>query len=512
MPRCTKKLALLFVLLLAVPAWTQAPVPPKAAVAPLEALSEVDRRIIAEANKGSEAMANLMYLSDVIGPRLTGSAGLMRANDWTADKMKSYGLSNVHLESWLMPEGWERGPASARLVEPNNGRSILLASQAWHPGTNGKIQADVVALKQDKDGLAELKGKLKGAVVLDGPPKTLKPLAELLKEGAVGVPRFTGKKSERSFEEIRALMQQRQELLQKEGVAVILRDAGKHCGLLYTTGGWRGTDRPSAANRTPSAYIPHNQYELLYRLATRQPGSPTRIEIDINNKFIPGPLAQYNTVGEITGSDKPDEFVICGAHLDSWDLALGSTDNGTGTCVVLEAARILQRSGIRPKRTIRFVLFTGEEQGMHGSRAYVEQHKDEVPHMSACIVHDTGPGKVLGLGTGSYPKSRETLEKQLGPALKAVGVTDFASRGGGGSDHIPFAAKDIPGLILRQVTTDYFLFTHHSQVDTLEHVREGDLIQGAQVMALTAMGIANLPELLPREGAGPRGGKTPGDK
>lgn len=500
MPRCTGKLALLFLLLAASPAWTQATAPPKDST---DALSQLDQRILAEATKGSEVMSNLIYLSDVIGPRLTGSASLKRANDWTAAKMKSYGLGNVHLEPWSMPEGWERGPASARILEPDNGRSIMIASQAWYPGTNGKIEANVFALKSDdKEALTALKGKLKGAIVLDGPPRKLKPLPELMKEGAAGVPRFTGKKGDRPIEEIRALMQQRQELLSKEGVAVILKDAGKHCGLLFTTGGWRGNDRPSAANRTPSAYTPHNHYELLYRLATRQPEGPTRMELEISNKFIPGPLAVYNTVGEIKGSEKPDEFVICGAHLDSWDLALGSTDNGTGTCVVLEAARILSRCGVQPKRTIRFVLFTGEEQGLHGSRHYVEQHKDEVDKMSACIVHDTGPGKVLGLGTGGYPKTKEILEKELGPALKAVGVTDFSSRSGGGSDHMSFAAKSVPGFILRQETTEYFLFTHHSQVDTLEQVREPNLIQGAQVMALTAMRIANLPELLPRERSG----------
>ena len=167
--------------------------------------------------------------------------------------------------------------------------------------------------------------------------------------------------------------------------------------------------------------------------------------------------------------------------------------------VVLEAARILAKCGVQPKRTIRFCLFTGEEQGLHGSKVYCEKHKDEMERTSACLVHDTGPGKVTGIGMGSFPAAREALEKELG-ILKTLGVTDFTARSMGGSDHMSFASKGVPGFIMKQVTTEYFLFTHHSQADTLEAARprEADLIQGAQVMALTAMRIANMDELLPR--------------
>src|SRR5262249_52330153 len=139
----------------------------------------------------------------------------------------------------------------------------------------------------------------------------------------------------------------------------------------------------------------------------------TRLEIEVTNKMIEGPIVVYNTVGEIKGSEKPDEFVVVGAHLDSWDLAQGTTDNGTGSCVVLEAARILATSGFRPKRTIRFVLFTGEEQGLHGSRKYVEQHKDEMPKTSMCLVHDTGTGKVTGIGLQGREVLKPILESEF---------------------------------------------------------------------------------------------------
>ena len=476
------------------------------AQAPDSSALAIDKSIMDEATKRSELMANLTYLSDVIGHRLTGSASLKRANEWMAEKMKSYGLVNVQLEAWSIPEGWERGPASARLIEPDISRSIPIASRAWLPGTNGKIVAPVYAIGgSDLKTLEGLRGKLKGAVVLDSPPKKLPSLEEAYKEAGkgdvAGLNRGGFQKKGaggKSLEEMRAIAQERSNLLRKEGVAVVLSDAGKHHGLLFTTGSWGGRDRASAGNPTPAAAVAHNQYELLWRLATQKDAPPPKIEIEINNKFIPGPVPVYNTVGEIRGSEKPDEFVICGAHLDSWDLGQGTVDNGTGSCVVLEAARILSKIGVQPKRTIRFVLFTGEEQGLHGSRVYCEKHKDEMAKVSAALVHDTGPGKVLGVGLQNYPSAQKALIPHL-ESLKELGVTNFNARSGGGSDHMSFAAKGIPGIMFSQDTREYFLYTHHSQADTLDRVRPDGVIQGAQVMAITAMRIANLDNLLPRD-------------
>src|SRR5262249_2998959 len=248
-------------------------------------------------------------------------------------------------------------------------------------------------------------------------------------------------------------------------------------------------------------FVTHDHYSMLYRLATRKgengASAPrTRMELEITNKFIPGPIKVSNTVGEIRGSEKPDEFVVVGAHLDSWDLGQGTTDNGTGSSVVLEAARILARCGARPKRTIRFVLFTGEEQGLHGSRPYIEQHKDEMPRTSAALVHDTGTGRVRGVGAGNRPGTVTTLEREL-VSLRDLGVTDFKSISIGGSDHQSFARERVPGFCMVQDPSGYFL-THHTQADTLDAAKEPDLIQGAQVLAVTAMRIANLPGLLPR--------------
>jgi hypothetical protein len=349
--------------------------------------------------------------------------------------------------------------------------------------------------------LEAYKGKLKGAIVLSAPPSKLPDLKDMEKGGFAFGPAFGkggkgGKGPRQSFEQMMAFRKERAEFLRREGVAALLMDAGKHFGLLFTSGGWRGGERPSATNRLPTLSVAHNHYEVLYRLASRPAPARTRVELDVSNTFVPGPMPAYNTVGEIRGSEKPEEYVVVGAHLDSWDLGQGATDNGTGTAVVLETARIMAKSGVKPRRTIRFILFTGEEQGLHGSRAYVEKHKEELARTSACLVHDTGTGKVVGLGGGGREALRPILEKELA-SLKELGLTQFTPRVSGGSDHASFDRAGVPGFMFMQERAGYG-FTHHSQADTFDRAREADLIQGAQVMSVAALRIANLPELLPR--------------
>jgi Zn-dependent M28 family amino/carboxypeptidase len=245
----------------------------------------------------------------------------------------------------------------------------------------------------------------------------------------------------------------------------------------------------------PMLYVTHDHYALLWRLASRPEPAKTRMEVEITNTFIPGPVTVYNTVGEIRGSEKPDEFVVLGAHLDSWDLGQGTTDNGTGTCVVLETARAIMKSGVRPKRTIRFILFTGEEQGLHGSRAYVNAHKDEMARTSLAIVHDTGTGRVVAIGTQQHDNLKPIFEREL-RSLTALGVKEINTRGMSGSDHQSFDAVGVPGVMFQQDPAEY-RFTHHSQSDTLDKARPEDLVQGAQVMAVMAVRFANLDSLLP---------------
>jgi hypothetical protein len=306
-----------------------------------------------------------------------------------------------------------------------------------------------------------------------------------------------------------AFRQNLNEFLRTEGVVAVMQDAGKPHGLLNMSGGWpRGSDRATAADPIPSLFVVHEDYAMLWRLASRPAPAKTRVEIDVQNTLIPGPIVVYNTVGEIKGSEKPDEFVVLGAHLDSWDLGQGTTDNGTGSIVVLEAARLLSKCGIRPKRTIRFVFFTGEEEGLHGSREYVLKHKDELAKCSMCLVHDYGTGKVTALGMQGRKILKPLLEPEL-VSLRDLGINEINLGSLGGTDHLSFDAQGVPGFAFQQDPAEY-RFTHHSQSDTLDKAREPDLIQGASAMAVIAMRVANLPELLPHgksenSGRGQRG-------
>jgi carboxypeptidase Q len=485
---------------------------------PRIAAASLDAAIIAEAKSSrSELMKNLQYMSDVIGGRLTGSRNLEKANNWTAEKMKAYGLENVRLEPWEIPMAWERGRATMKVVEPDNGRELLIASAGWTPGTKGKVTGPVVIVNvRTKDELQAFKGKLKNAIVLTRPPSTVAPVTDLTYgPPSVGpkkdAPKKEPPKDEAKKDETKKDEEQPVSFLQPgrggvditefakaEGVACICSDAGKPHGLLVTTGGWPA-DRAAAEARLPRVFMAHEHYALLYRLAQRE-GEVTRVEVEIENKFIPGPLTVYNTVGEVRGGEKPDEFVVVGAHLDSWELASGTTDNGTGSCVVLETARVvaaMAKQGNRPRRTIRFVLFTGEEQGLHGSRQYVSRHKEEMPRHSAALVHDTGTGKVIGFGLHNRKSVLEVLEPQLAGLTQVDGWKGLDLGGIGGTDHLSFFSAGVPGFACRQDMDEYRL-THHTQSDTFDKAKAPYLIQGAQVMSVTVVRIANLPELLPR--------------
>ncbi len=519
-----------------------------AAVAPavkpeIKTAVDLDKALIAEIKARSEIMKNLQYLSDVIGPRLTGSKNLERANNWTADKMKAYGLENVRLEPWEIPIGWERGKATMKIIEPDNGRDLTIASYAWTPGTNGKVTGPVVYIKErTKADLEKYKGKLKGAVVLSSPPSNVAPITNL-NTGLGGGPKKDAqpkkdiepsKTEEKKGTPVKDLspceaVEDEQppkkddqppkkdgrpgggggfgpgggldpEFLKAEGVACTVIDSGKPHGLLNMTGNWP-RDRGNAQEGLPRVFMVHEHYALLYRLATR-PDTVTKVETEITCKFIPGPITVYNTIGEVRGTEKPDEIVIVGAHLDSWDLGQGTTDNGTGSTVVLETARAvaaLAKQGQGPKRTIRFCLYTGEEQGLWGSRKYIERHEMELDKHSGAIVHDTGTGKVQGFGVLGRESCKKILDVELA-SLKEVDGWQGLTMGGlrGGTDHWSYHQKGIPGFACNQDSDEYRL-THHSQSDTYDKAKEPNLIQGAQVMAVTAVRIANLPEMLPRE-------------
>lgn len=518
--------------------------------------SAPEQSLLSSAQSKSEIMANLEYLSDTIGPRLTGSARLKRANDWTAEKMKAYGLENVHLEPYTIPIGWERGPISFRLLDDQGGMTLSAAQRAWTEGTRGKVSGPVMIVRiQTEADFEQYKGKLKNAVILEGNPSSVQrvisattgregaPLsadamapgtynsygtlpAPTLRggrpggpggPGAVGAPGPAGAPNARPGQPrgarpdptaARTLRQKITQFYKDEGVAATLTDSGKPHGLLNMTGSWStmGEFKNNKPERVPitSLFVANDHYALLYRLAEKArlgQGPTPRIELEAKAKWIKGPVTVYNTVGDLRGSDKPDEIVLLGGHLDSWDLAQGTTDNGTGTCVVLESARLLSeaaRAGQRPKRTVRFVLFSGEEEGLNGSKAYVETHKAELPKHDAAFVHDTGTGKVTSFGLEGRTNLRDILIPTTA-GFAPFGFTGLSDGGiGASTDHWPFHQAGVPGFAFLQDPAEYRL-THHSNSDTLDKARPADLVEGAEVMSLLAWRIANLPDMLPKD-------------
>ncbi len=362
-------------------------------------VAEADENILAEIHDHNEIMSNLEYLSDVIGARLTGTENLKKANDWTRQKFADYGVANTQLEPWTVAHTWTRVSATGQIVRPSV-HTLTIASYAWAPSTNGTVRGHVVYVKaRTLDDLAQYKGKLKDAIVISAEPSLI-PAPDQPAPDPVDLPygdSFLLVAPRRPGAEpvygpdFRKFIQARTAFFKNEGVLAALTDSGKPDGLLNMTGmGGRSYDIAAI----PAAFVSSESYGMIWRLLQR---GPVDVELIITNSIRDKPTEVYNTVAEIRGSQKPDEIVILGAHLDSWDLGEGTTDNGTGSMIVLEAARALQKLGLRPKRTIRFVLFSGEEQGLVGSRAYVAAHKDELPKISAALIHDAGTGRVVSI-------------------------------------------------------------------------------------------------------------------
>jgi Iap family predicted aminopeptidase len=346
------------------------------------------------------------------------------------------------------------------------------------------------------EDLEQYKGKLKDAIVLFGRLKEMQepefPLATPWAEGTIPLRHPKGEQplDPAAYRQARLAAMK---MFAEEKANAVLIASEKEFGLLNMS----VLSREYQPAQVPTAYATRENYELLWRL---QEQGHTEAEVNIEGTLSGKPAQVYNTVAEIRGTEKPDEVVIIGAHLDSWDLGTGAIDNGTGSMAVLAAARALQKLGLKPKRTIRFVLFTGEEQGLNGSRAYVKAHQDELAKISGVLVHDTGTGKVLTVGLMTNYAVRETMDHVLYPLAKAkeIGLAEPSLRSEGGSDHVPFDEAGVPGFWCVQDIADYDKM-HHSQADTIDHVRWDDLTEGAQVLAVFAYNVAQWPELLPRK-------------
>jgi len=452
--------------------------------------------LIAQAMDHSEVMANLRELSDVIGPRLSGSPAMRRANDWTAARFRSYGLTAT-LEPYTFGVTWERGAASLRLVAPFS-RAVTAHSWAWTAGTGGKLLTGPVVLADlsTPDSLAVYKGKVRGAWVLprapypmgnpDGPPMTAADSASL-KEALRLRGLATADTSAAAVYARRQFNLDLPYVLKAAGALGTLVDGAKEHGLMTMSGS------PDRVAPLPNLVIAHEDYAMLERQIIA--GVSPRLEGRVENVVGRVSVQQWNTVAEIAG-ERPGQVVILGAHLDSWDLGQGVTDNGTGSMVVLEAARAIARSGLKPKRTIRFILFSGEEEGLLGSKAYAAAHAEAADSIQAILVLDNGTGAITGQALQGRDELAGLWHDLLAP-VASLGADSVRSAWKTGTDHLSFLPYGVPGFNFDQLPRGYF-HTHHSQTDTYDHGVPGDLKQAAAVMAVTAFELANLQDLLPR--------------
>ena len=473
----------------------QTPTPVAQVQIPLSSDSASIALLIEEGTQRSHARDDLRYLTDVIGPRLTGSAGARRANEWVAKKLREYGSDSVALEPWPFGIGWTRGPISMRLLAPHE-RWINAVSWAWAPGTQGAVAGDVVyvdaATRDDFD--RRFSGRLRGRwVMVSTPYPRTNPDAPNAAD-SIRVDSLRKLRARRPSSDERDYLTHRGELLAQQGIAGQIIDGGKEFALLTMSGG------PDDIARFPMVVVANETFAEMHR--DLQLGERVRVEANVSNAFGTDTLTQWNTVGEIRGSERPDEVVLLGAHLDSWDLGTGATDNGSGSIAVLEAARLLgalKAHGVRPKRTVRFALFTGEEQGLYGSQYYVLAHRDEMRRFQGVIVLDNGSGRITGMALQGWDELRDLWLDMMRPLSAVPLLAPLAIRSANktGTDHLSFLPEGVPAFNYDQVGKGYD-HTHHSQVDVFDHAVPGDMAQAATIMAVNALQLANLDQLLPR--------------
>jgi len=503
-------------------------------------------RIRDEGLHHSQVMETLYQLTDRNGARLTGSPALKPANDWTRDQFTKWGLANAHLEGYPFGRGWEFSACQLKLVAPRT--AVLLAyPKAWTPGTNGAVRGPVIRVKAEapKD-LEAYRGKLAGKIVLLDDARDFKPAADArpLPDGSspLNIPehytredldRLTAfdiraggnRDSSRRAEglqrfKLRAALQ---EFLTQEKPLATLEASGRVNGILGVAGGGSWEEGKTAT--VPGLVVIAEHYNEILRLVDH--GEPVELEVDVAARFTDDDKQAYDTVAEIPGTDKRDELVMAGAHLDSWHTGTGATDNGAGSAVVLEAARILKTLGVKPRRTIRFALWTGEEQGLFGSAAYVKKHfaahperpeskedkdipsflreqawplqlKPEHARLSAYFNLDNGSGRVRGIYTQENAAVQPIFAAWLAP-FADLGADTVTMRNTGSTDHVEFDAVGLPGFQFIQDPLDYFEKTHHTELDTYDHAQAQDLMQASVLMAAFLYDAAMRPEMLPRK-------------
>ncbi len=425
-------------------------------------------RIAGEGIFDSHAFAYLTELSDDVGARVTGSPEGQKAIDWGLSKMKTIGLENVRAEKWSMWKGWTRGTATAEMLSPLH-RNLSVDAMGWTGSTPAAgVEAEVLTANFfDLDAEIKNIARFRGKIVMMKPE---------------GVPR-------KNFWMLFAQYGDFLNALQKAGALAVIGGQGgfKAEGMHLTHTGILGFGEDFALPVVDMTMEDQGQVERL--LAS---GKTVRLRINVQNTFTGGSVESANVVGEIVGREHPEEILVVGAHLDSWDLSEGATDNGTGATSVLAAAEAILKSGQRPRRTIRFVLFTGEEQGLLGSLAYVKQHAGEMQNHLGSIVLDDGQGPVKEFQMGGRNDLIDSM-RAFANSLDNIREITVNDRREFGTDTGPFILAGLPGINIEQDSPDY-KYTHHSAADALEAVKPDVLTQNATILALTAFWLADRPE------------------
>lgn len=473
----------------------------------------------------SMVMEITSYLTDVYGARLTGSPQTKAAGDWVLGQLKTWGMTNPRFEMWgPFGRGWSNEKISARVVSPT-AYPLIAYSGAWSTGTNGVASGEVVMVRIDSMAdIAKYRGKLGGKwVMLGAAPDSLiphwNPQASRYSDGRLDTiamptqaqqgrgPGGPGGGNADRFRALRELSDARAELLRTERVAGVLQLGRGDGGTVFASAtGSRATD---AAPSPPTIYVSSEHYGRIAR--TLDKGVPVKVEAEVSNTFYDADLNSFNIVAEIPGTDRRlrDEVVMLGAHFDSWHTGTGATDNAAGSAVIVEAMRILKTTGVPLRRTVRLGLWTGEEQGLLGSRAYVRDHfgmrdstglhtKPEHEKFSTYFNVDNGTGAIRGV----YLQGNEAVGpifRQWMEPFKDLGMKTLTIRNTGGTDHQSFDGVGLPGFQFIQDPIEYDTRTHHSNQDVYERIQPMDMKKNAVIVASFVFLSANRDDKLPRK-------------
>ncbi|MBK8557487.1 MAG: M20/M25/M40 family metallo-hydrolase [Lewinellaceae bacterium] len=474
----------------------------------------------------SKVMDIASWMTDVYGPRLTGSPMLDKATDWAVKELNSWGLDNVHTEAWgPFGRGWELQHFEMHANTPVY-FPVEAWPKAWSPSTKGTVQGEVIYLDaKTVEDLEHYRGKLKGKFVLTDTLREVGPKFDatakryeaeaLLDMANAGLPGNNNRRGNRGRGGNADFFQKRNELLYSEKpLALLDRSAKGDQGTIFVQGARAksGSAYADTAEILPQITLAAEQYNRIFRVL--QKGLPVNLSMDLSCSYTNPDGMEHNIIAEIPGTDLKDEVVMFGGHFDSWQAGTGATDNAAGCAVMMEAARILMQTiaetGVRPRRTLRLALWTGEEQGLLGSSGYVESHfaemdgrkikaiKPEQGKISAYFNLDNGGGKIRGI----YMQGNAAMAPIFRPWIdefKDLGASTLTLSNTGSTDHIPFDRAGIPGFQFIQDPMDYFARTHHSNMDVYDELIGDDLKQAATVVASFIWHTAQRDELLPRK-------------